>query len=259
MNDSPYSLPQIYELAFSFRDYPKAVDFLIAASEAAGLPKIGAMVELGCGPGQYCREFARRGTASFGVDLSDDMVAYTRQCCRDENLPCEIIEADMRAFGLPAPVDLAVCMMATFHLMLTNDDIVAHLNAVADNLTPGGLYIAELSHPKDIYRPESCADNRWTMEDNYCSVTTDWASDSILDPITEVRNGTVTFKIKHPTRTETHSFSESWREISVGLIHALVELSGRFRIVATYGDLDLNVPFDTDKKAWRMVLILQKK
>jgi len=259
MNDSPYSLPQIYELAFSFRDYPQAVDFLIAASGAAGLSKIGSMVELGCGPGQYCREFARRGATSFGVDLSQEMVAYTQQCCKDENLPCEIIKADMRAFSLPATVDLAVCMMATFHLMPTNDDIISHFGAVADCLTPGGLYIVELSHPKDIYRPESCAGNQWTMEDNYCSVTTDWASDSVLDPLSELRNGTVTFKIKHPTRTETHSSTESWREISVGLIHALVAWSGRFRIVATYGDLDLSVPFDTDPKAWRMVLVLQKK
>ena len=78
MNDTPYSLPEIYEIAFSFRDYPKTVDSIIAICAKAGLTRIESAIELGCGPGQYCREFARRKIQSYGIDLSSEMVSYVK-------------------------------------------------------------------------------------------------------------------------------------------------------------------------------------
>jgi len=258
MSESAYSRPEIYELAFSFRDYPKAVDFLTEAAAAAGMSSIGSMVELGCGPGQYCLEFARRGVTSFGVDLSPEMVAYTQAKADDEKLPCQLIEADMRAFSLPQPLDLAVCMMATFHLLRTNRDVIEHFDSVADNLTDMGLYIIELSHPKDMFSPGSATRNKWTMDDGLVKVDTEWGCDAVIDPLTEINTGTVHFKVKHPTLVEEFSFQEQWREIPAGLIRALIELSGRFKIAAMYGDLDMNVPFDNSDKAWRMVIVLRK-
>jgi len=258
MSESPYSRPEIYALAFSFRDYPKAVDFLTEAAAAAGMDRIESMVELGCGPGQYCLEFARRGVTAFGIDLSPEMVGYAQTKAEQAKLPCRLIEADMRTFRLPQKVDLAICMMATFHLMLTNRDVVEHFDTVADNLTDTGLYIIELSHPKDMFNPGSAARNKWTMDDGLVSVSTEWACDAVIDPLTEINTGTVHFAVKHPTLVEEFSFQEQWREISAGLIRALIELSGRFKIAAMYGDLDLNVPFDNSDKAWRMVIVLRK-
>ena len=259
MTETAYSLPQVYELAFNFRDYSKAVDFLIEAAAPAGLEKIDSMVELGCGPGQYCREFAARGVRSLGIDRSPEMVACANGKCREGKLPCEIIEADMRSFQLPQKVDLACCMMSTFHLLLTNRDVIEHFNAVADNLTSGGVYIIEMTHPRDFFdKGDSSAKNEWTMKDEYLEVHTDWGSDGVTDPITEIVTGTVIYTVKRPTATERHEYREQWREIPAGLIRALVELSGRFAIAGWYGDLDMQVPFDNDKKAWRMVLVLRK-
>ena len=258
MRDSPYQLPEIYDIAFDFRDIPKAVDFLTSAAHRAGLTNIASMVELGCGPGQYCREFARRKVTSYGVDFSTDMAAYASGLCRDEDLPCSIIEADMRDFRLPEPVDFACCMMATIHLLLTNEDLIASLRSVAANLTPGGLYLIEFSHPRDEYGDRSSTQNKWTMTRDYVTVETDWGSDAVIDPVTEVNKGTITYRVKTPTTTETHSFTERWRHIPAGLVKALVELSGCFEIVEWYGDLDLNRPFDNGDKAWRMVTVLRK-
>jgi len=88
------------------------------------------MVEFGCGPGQYCREFARNGVKAYGVDISPEMIAYIRSKCLEEKLDCTVIEADFRNFNLKQPVDLAVCMMATFGYLLTNEDIINHFHAV---------------------------------------------------------------------------------------------------------------------------------
>ena len=258
MTDSPYSLPEIYEIAFNFRDYSKAVDFLVEASQMAGSANISSMLEIGCGPGQYCREFAKRGTKSTGLDISTEMVNYLEDIAKNEKLPLATIEGDMRSFILDAPVDLAVCMIDTPSILLTNKDMVDHLNAVAASLTSDGVYIMEFAHPRGFYTTDSPAGNNWTMEQNGIKVHTDWASDSITDPLTETESGVVTYTVEQDGKTEIYKSDTSWRMYSVGLMRALIELSGRFKIAMMYGDIDINVPFDNDKKAWRMVLVLRK-
>ncbi len=258
MDQTPYSFPEVYDIAFTFRDYPKAVDFLIAAASQAGLTKITSMVEFGCGPGQYCREFSRRGVVSYGIDRSPEMVLYAWKLCEQEKLDCEIIEADVRSFKLPEPVELAVCMMATFNLLLTNEDTIEHFRSVADNLVKSGLYVIELSHPRDVFGPRSSTNYEWEMERDGIKVKTDWGSDAKVDPLTEVETGTIIYTVGKDGAIERFISREQWRDITFGLIKALIDLSQRFEIVATYGDLDLTVPFDNDKKAWRMVLVLRK-
>ncbi len=258
MNTSIYTLPEIYDIAFSFRDYTKAVDFLIEAAALAGLSDISSMAELGCGPAQYCREFSRRGITAFGVDYTDEMVTYAQKLTSDERRTCEIIKADIRSFRLPQRVELAVCMMATFHCLLSNKDIVSHLNSVADNLKENGLYIIEMNHPRQIFNQSPSAQNTWEVEQEGIKVRTDWASDATVDPLTEIGEGTVTFTVEKDNKTEEFTCTEQWHEISLGLMRALLELSGRFHIAAMYGDLDTAVPFDNDKKAWRMILVLRK-
>lgn len=255
---SPYSEPEIYELAFSWRDYPRAVDFIIEAAARAGRPQPGSMVELGCGPGQYCREFARREVKSFGVDLSPEMVRYASEKCTEEKLNCEIIEADFRAFKLPARVDLAVCMMNTFTYLLTNRDIIDHLGAVADCLNPDGLYLIELSHPRDLFSTVKSANNVWEMERENLKLEIDWCSDAVFDPLTEIDQGTVKINCLKDNETKLIKSIEQSRRIGLGLIRSLIELSERFKIASMYGDLDINQTFDNRKESWRMILLLRK-
>ncbi|RKX26295.1 MAG: hypothetical protein DRP47_08410 [Candidatus Zixiibacteriota bacterium] len=258
MTESPYSRPQAYDVAFSFRDYSKAVDFLTEASSLAGLREIKSIVELGCGPAQYAREFGRRGINAFGIDLSSEMISYATDLSTKGKLPCRIIQADMRSFVLPEKVDLAICMMATIHILLTNEDMVSHLRSVADNLKPHGYYFIEMTHPRDIFPGNSGVENKWELEKDGITVVTDWGTNSALDVTTEINTGTVSYIITQNGETEKIKFSEKWRAISFGLMKALIELSGRFEIVASYGDLDVKIPFNNDKKAWRMALMLRK-
>lgn len=255
---SPYSEPEIYEFAFSWRDYPKAVDFITEAAAGAGWSDVRSMVELGCGPGQYCLEFARRGLKSFGVDLSPEMVSYTSEKSMKEKLDCEIVEADFKTFSLPCRVDLAVCMMNTFTYLLTNRDILEHFNAVADCLNQDGLYLIELSHPRDLFSPVKSAKNTWEMEKENFKLKIDWCSDATFDPLTEVDQGTVKINCVKDGKTRQIESNEQSRRISLGLIRSLIENSERFKIVSMYGDLDINQTFDNSDKSWRMILLLRK-
>ncbi|MCE5344038.1 MAG: class I SAM-dependent methyltransferase, partial [Eubacteriales bacterium] len=43
------------------------------------------LVDLGCGPGLYCRQIAALGVAVTGVDQSANSLRYARTQCRDQN------------------------------------------------------------------------------------------------------------------------------------------------------------------------------
>ena len=186
------------------------------------------------------------------------MLAYLDQLCKDEELTCKAVRADMRSFHLPRPVDLAVCMMSTFCHLLTNQDTVDHFHAVADNLTERGMYLIELPHPRDMFAAGNSSENHWTIDKDGLKVTTDWGSESKLDPLTEVEDVTVRYTVESEDGTETYEGHTRSRHISAGLIRALIENSGRFKIAAMYGDLKLEQPFDDSKKSWRMILVLRK-
>jgi len=255
---SPYEHSELYELAFSWRDYSKAVDFISEAAALAGLAEITSMVELGCGPGQYCREFARRGVTAYGVDSSPEMALYAQRYYDDEKLPGHILETDMRSFRLEQKVDLALCMMATFSHLLTNRDIVDHFAAVADSLKDDGLYLLELPHPRDAFDTDKSTRDVWDIEKDGAKLSIDWCSDATFDPIAEIDNGTVRFKLEKDGRVESFESPSESRRLGFGNLRALIDLSGRFHIAAMYGDLDVNIPFDNAKKAWRQVLVLRK-
>ncbi len=259
MSQHPYERPELYELAFAWRDYGQSIDFLSEASRLAGLASVKSMVELGCGPAQYAREFARRGIESFGVDLAPEMALYAQKIFDEESLPGYILEADMRDFNLEHPVDLTVCMMATFGLLLTNDDVVSHFRAVARNLPTGGMYIIELPHPRDVYGVGSSTKNVWEMEKDGGKLSIDWSSDPDFDPITEVSTGDVIMTWEHDGTSDKHIAPEQFRQYSLGTLKALIDLAGGLEIAGIYGDLKVDVPFDNTKKSWRMVTVLRKK
>ncbi|MFQ5453819.1 MAG: class I SAM-dependent methyltransferase [Candidatus Zixiibacteriota bacterium] len=258
MNFSPYSYPELYELAFNFRDYQKAVDFILQAVKATGISSITSMVELGCGPAQYAREFSRRNIESFGVDNSQEMIKYAQKLIEDEKLSSKIIDADFCRFQLPKSVDLAICMMATFNHLLTNNDILTHLNCVADNLKSEGMYLIELPHPRDIFTVDKSCQNVWEVKNDDIQLAIDWGSDAVFDPMTEIDLMKITFTATMQDKTNIYTAQDKSRRIGLGLLRALIELSDRFRITGMYGDLDINQPFDNTKKSWRLILVLRK-
>lgn len=254
-----YEIPEAYDLAFSWRDYAKAVDFIATAAESAGSGPIKSMVELGCGPGQYCREFARRGVTATGLDLSDAMLGYARKLIDSEKSGCGLIKADFRQFELEQPVDLAICMMSTFNYLLTNEEIVGHFKSVAANLAPDGIYLIELPHPKELYTPPDPGRNKWEMEKDDLKVEVTWGATVSPNPITEIDDITVRLVIEKDGKQTIHENPDRQRSLGFGVISALIELSGCFDIAATYGDIDTAIPFDNSEKSWRMVLVLRKR
>jgi SAM-dependent methyltransferase len=255
-----YSLPEIYDIAFSFRDVPDEVDFLLEATQKYSARKITSAIELACGPGYHTREIAKRSLVSDGLDLSPDMVAYTRSLIQKELLRAEIFEGDMRCFRAAKKYDLAYLLMASFAQLLTNQDILDNFNCVADLLSDGGIYIIETAHPRDFFgEEEPSVKHAWQISRGDITVETNWGGDDQqFNPLTDVDDILVSYTVTTPDGITRYECPDKYRRCSLTTFQALVKLSGRFEIAAMFGGFDLNLPLTNDRACWRFIPVLRK-
>jgi SAM-dependent methyltransferase len=258
---STYSLPKYYDIAFDFREMDKETQFINDLCERHLGRTMEAVVELGCGPAYHAIHLSKeKGICrSIGIDNSPEMVEYAQEKNRRESGCAEIVKGDMRDFKLDQPVDVALCMLATFHLLLSNDDMISCLRSTASNLKPGGLFIIECSHPSDIFAKEQTTENKWTMERDGISVTTRWGDpDDPKDSITQIDQVSIGIKVDESGEHKEFEIVEPTRMLTYQEMMLLVEVSGVFRLVDVFGANDVNQPFDNQKGSWRMTAVLKK-
>lgn len=70
------------------------------------------VIDIGCGPGRFVAEFARRAKTASGTDLSGKMCEYGLEYCRSQGLsnvsfiPCDFKQADIKEMGWEKAFDL---------------------------------------------------------------------------------------------------------------------------------------------------------
>jgi hypothetical protein len=256
-----YTLPEIYDIAFDFRDVPGEVDFLLNAVRTYASREPKAALEFACGPAYHVREMAHRGLVSHGLDLEPAMVDYARKLVAHEGLAAEIHHGDMRSYRTGQRYDLVYNLIASFGHLLTNEDILANLDCAAGLLTEGGLYIISTAHPRDFFGGcEPSLKTHWTMTRGNIAVVTDWGgAEEQFDPITECDEVTISFTVESDAGSARYEFPERLRRCSLNTLKALVPLNGRFVITNLLGDFDLAMPLSNDQKASRLIAILQKR
>jgi len=257
-----YASALLYEIAFDFRDVPAECDFLLQMYEAhgpGGRPK--AFLELGCGPGFHVVEMGAREIPSTGLDLSMAMIARLQSIASERKVSVSSAVGDMRSFDLGDRFSLAATLMDTASHLLSNQDILDHLDRVADHLHPQGIYVIELAHPANHFRVRQTARTQWTSERYGWNVAASWGTpDDPFDPITEVESVSVTLTGKSPEgRTEIHQAEVPVRRLTHLCLEALIALNGRFEVVDWFGSMSATVPFDNSREAWRMVSVLRRR
>ncbi|TYB41560.1 class I SAM-dependent methyltransferase [Actinomadura chibensis] len=270
-----YDDPWAYELACAFRDVPAEVDALLGwyaehAADTDHAPAPGraapsgtgpaTVLELAAGPAEHAREFARRGVAATALDLNPRMCAYASREAAREGVAVDVVEGDMTRLDLGRRFDLAVTMLdSTSHLM-TLDAMVAHLRGVAAHLSPGGLYIVEMSHPRDRLTDDPSVSTGWTVERDGVHAGVRWGEPGDrLDPVTQVSADHVTVTITADGGTRVVRDVVPYRFWTATELDAAIRLAGGLAAVAQYGDFGVGedaVPL-TDPAAWRMITVLR--
>lgn len=253
-----YERAVYYDVVFD-RDVSREVDFLLGLYRRhTGRRAPGSVLDLACGPGYHAAAFARRGVPAVGLDLSPAMLQLAAEKVAGEDLPVTWLEADLRSFRLPRPADLAFIMFDGIDALLTDDDLLRHLDTLADNLSSGGLYVIDLTHPRE------CSYGHYTKfryegERKGLRVEIRWAvNDPQYDLVTGVAHAALEMHVWDHGKEILIQDEADERLLLPGEIRLLARLSGRWEVVAWHGDYDLAQPLDYSPRSRRMIAVLRK-
>ena len=103
--------------------------------------------DLACGTGTLALGLAQKGWRVYGVDASATMLEQARQKAIELEQPAAVtwIQADMRAFSLPRPVDLITSTYDSLNYLLTRADLERAFCCAARALRPGGLFVFDMN------------------------------------------------------------------------------------------------------------------
>ncbi|MCW5979993.1 MAG: methyltransferase domain-containing protein [Bryobacteraceae bacterium] len=108
--------------------------------------RVESACDLCCGTGTLAVQFASRGIRAFAVDLSPDMCRLARKKARQAGVTVRVLQADMRDFRLPQPVDLVTCEFDALNHVPRAKDLGRVLKCVARALRPGGHFAFDVNN-----------------------------------------------------------------------------------------------------------------
>ena len=105
------------------------------------------VLDVGCGPGLYALELARRGHRVTGLDIGPAVLAHARRTAAARGLAVRFLQADLAALGAAerreiGPLEGAAFWYGEFH-SFAPAEIRRFLDAMAALLVPGGLLLVE--------------------------------------------------------------------------------------------------------------------
>jgi ubiquinone/menaquinone biosynthesis C-methylase UbiE len=257
-----YDRAHYYDIIFD-RDVSKEVQFIRDVyAKFHGPGEIESVLDVACGPGYHALEFAKQGVEATGLDLRAEMVRFAGEKSKKLGVQVNWLEADMRTVTLPKPVDVAMVMFDSLDCLTSNDDLIAHFATIARNLTSKGLYIVDLSHPKDIDFAEY-RDFCYKGSRDGINVELRWATNKEGRPRYDVATGIaknveVQMHIDDNGKKSVVTDHADERLLFPQEMTLLARLSGGLEAVGWYGDFRMDQPLDFSPGARRMIGVFRK-
>lgn len=257
-HDVLYQRALYYDIALS-RDVTGEVSFLLDVHANHASETLHSVLEIGCGPGYHARKLAAHGLNVTAIDISEPMIELGRQYAAAEGVEVEWLVGDMRDFRLEKPVDLAFCFFDGIDALLTDQDFDRHFAAVSANLTPGGLYIVDCTHPRDCSLRDY-GSYRYTGERDGISVEILWGTNNPrIDPVTGIAEVATRLIVKEGGKEVIVDDMARERCLTAQELRMLTEHPGHFKVAEWYGDFRIDQPFDNSPASSRMIAVFRKR
>ena len=261
-----YDYPKYYDIAFR-SDTKREAKFLenLCKKYLAPKAKVGSnghvphwrLLEPACGSGRLVLELARRGHDVIAYDLCEPMVDYVNEQLEKKKLKAKVFTANMVDYRLPRKADAAFNLINTFR-HLNRTQAAQHLQAVADSLKPGGIYVLGIILiPEDTTEEE--AFERWTETYRNTKVTVTitvpklnipkrW---EIMRTMMTVRNGRDSFRLVTDSKMQLYTPAD---------MRKLFKKVPDLEVVETYDFwYDSRRPEPFDERIGDVIFVLRKR
>lgn len=155
-------------------EVPAIVDNLLKLTATASGTRI---LDLCCGVGRHAMEFAGRGFAVTGIDLTRAYLDAAIETAEALGLSPELIREDARRFLRPESFDLCVNLFTSFGYFARREDDILMLGNCAKNLVPGGCLVVETIGKelaaRDFVEGEEFERSGWNVKTEY-EIVGDW-------------------------------------------------------------------------------------
>ena len=251
-----YDHPQYYDLSLRDETLGEAAFIEAACRKYCDFP-VRRLLEPACGSGRLVVEMAARGYALTGLDLNEKALDFLRKRLRRRKLQAEILRADMTDFTLSQPVETAYCLLNSFRHLLTEAGAKRHLEAVAANLRPGGIYILGLHLvPPDAYEN---AIERWRSRWGKIQISTDLRV-TATDRRRRVETLQVSLKVRRDERIWRFRGSFDLRLYTAAQFRRLLASVPAFDLCDVYDFwYEIDEPLKLDNEISDTVVILKKR
>lgn len=159
---SIYDHPLYYDILFGW-DRSGEAKFYDRLFRTHDVPARGRVIEIACGTGQVAIHLAELGWRVTGLDVRPEMLNFLREASSRHSVAIQTICADMTDFEVRQEQEAAFCPFGSFHLLADEDSALAHLEAVAEAITPEGIYALDLTLGDDEGNLDTTI-KPWTMK-----------------------------------------------------------------------------------------------
>lgn len=212
------------------------------------------ILEIGCGNSPHLIEILRRGYRYRGIDLSREMIDYSRAKAASVGKAAEISQENMVDFKLKEQVDFAYVALASLFIGNTAE-LISHFSSVSRALRPGGLYLLDWCIH---FGPPADHQDSWEMERDGIRVQTE-VSLKVINRIEQTFEELITLSVDDHGRRERISGRSVRRVIYPQEFLFFLSHYREFELVGWWNDWDLTKPLQgTEEDINRPVTVIRR-
>jgi SAM-dependent methyltransferase len=250
-----YTAPRLYEIAFDMNRKGE-VDFLAHCFKRFARRRVRTVVDIACGTGPHLVRLAERGYRMSGLDLSARNVEFLGERLAAKGLTGELVVGDMTSFRLAKPVDAAICMQDSQGHLLTNEQLLAHLRAVARNVRRGGLYVFDRYMASSWTNPARSWS--WSRRRGGLIVRASFSALHDVDPVSQIFKEHMTLEAVENGTHRVYRQTHMSRMVFPQELRALVELAGGWEFVQWFFGFKAHQVLEKSRHPLLMVVVLRR-
>jgi SAM-dependent methyltransferase len=202
------------------------------------------ILEPACGTGRFLITFPKHGYKITGYDNNPKMVTYAKEKIKKagyDNI-ADVFLMDMRSAKTDIKYDSALNSINSIGYLLTDDDILSHLQNTGASIRRGGIYIIHLSCAWDRLEPHE--QEGWIIQRDDISIRTVWHISR------EDRQKKLSYQVCKMYITDHDEKKEIIDDHILRLwiyedIKDLINRSKIFRLEAIYDEKEREIPLDS--------------